>query len=259
MPHRTSVYNLEVNLSQPEEVLAAIQAATKDKRVRIATLNPEFVMEAQQNPSFREALKGMTHCTIDGGGLSLWLSISHWLEKDLKVPARYPGADLVAHLFSRYSTGEKSFFLLGGPQGLAEKAAVTIKKDYPGIRIVGATDGGMVNPAKVSVTPLLQEELTKTQPDIILVGFGAPKQELWIQAAESLGIPVMIGVGGTFKFYTNHERAPKFMRTLHLEWLYRSFTEKGHWKRAWRAVIEFSFFALAWTLHLPSARQASQP
>jgi len=252
MPRPTSVFNLEVHLSAPEEILAAVQAASPERPVSIATLNPEFVMEAQSNTAFGQALKEMTHCSIDGGGLAIWLRVASWFHRDLQIPTRYPGADLVAHLFSRYQKGEKSFYLLGGPPGLAHEAAQTIQTIYPAIRIVGTTDGGLINPAKVTISELLKSEILKTQPDIVLVGFGAPKQELWIQAARDLNIPVMIGVGGTFKFYTDHKRAPEIFRTLHLEWLYRTFTEPGHWKRAWRAVVSFSLFALGWILNLPS-------
>ncbi|HSI21339.1 MAG TPA: WecB/TagA/CpsF family glycosyltransferase, partial [Verrucomicrobiae bacterium] len=70
------------------------------------------------------------------------------------------------------------------------------------------------------------------------------KQELWIDAARDLPISTMVGIGGTFGFYTTKKRAPKLFRALHLEWLFRALTEPGHAKRAWRAVVVFSCVAL---------------
>ena len=97
------------------------------------------------------------------------------------------------------------------------------------------------------VNPTLISTIKAKKTDILFVGFGAPKQELWIHAAKlHAPAPVMIGVGGSFGFYTHKKRAPLWMRTFYLEWLYRGLTEKGHMKRVWRAVVIFPLYALRW-------------
>ena len=241
--------SVELNLANKAEVLEAIDKATGENSVQLATVNPEFILEAEKNTAFRKSLSQMTHAIIDGSGLffmiNLWEKITSHTSFEL-----YHGADLVDDLLQAYQDGSKSFFLLGGPPELAKQAAKAIKLRFPESKIVGATDGGMIDPQNVQVDPILAAELEKANPDIVLVGFGAPKQELWISLAKnSLKIPVMIGVGGTFGFYTNKKRAPQIVRSLHLEWFSRVIHEKGHWKRALKAVIVFPTHALWWMIN----------
>jgi len=184
---------LEAMIDEPEALLAAIDAATLKKSVRIATLNPEMALDANSRPDFREAVQHMTDCCIDGTGLFIWARIA-----GLKPPKRYHGADLVHDLFERYQDGSHSFYLLGGQGDRARTAQVEIEHRFPGLRIVGAEGGGKIPSQDVSIDPELAERIQQAAPDILLVGFGAPKQELWINAARELNLaPVMIGVGGT--------------------------------------------------------------
>jgi N-acetylglucosaminyldiphosphoundecaprenol N-acetyl-beta-D-mannosaminyltransferase len=229
------------SLSSRKEILSAINEATPSSKIRIATVNPEFMLESRRNQSFRRALAEMSHCIIDGSGLFFMLKLAGFKHVEL-----YHGSDLVHDLLTGGQEVNRRFFLLGGPPGQAERAAQAITSRYPGIRVVGATDGGIIDAKSVALDPELERQLKDASPDILLVGFGAPKQELWIQAATDLPIPVMIGIGGTLGFYTDKKRAPRWMRTLHLEWLYRSLTEPGHWKRAYRAAVVFPLSALFW-------------
>ncbi len=229
MPKQTTFLKVSARLTTRTELLGAIE---QGETVRVATLNPEFMLEARKNNAFREALSHMTHCTVDGTGLYWYLKRLHLTQ----LIEQYQGADLVQNLFERYSDGSRCFYLLGGPS--TEQNAAAILQRYPKLVIVGAQDGG---------TPIREElvqEVQQTKPDIVLVGFGAPLQELWIDQTSGEDIPVMIGVGGSLDFYGSKKRAPQFMRTLHLEWLYRSFTEMGHFKRAFKAVVIFPLYVL---------------
>jgi len=256
MPSRLHFLGLSFTVATGAEVQAAISQATPKTSLQIATLNPEFMLEAQTNPAFKRSLEQMPLCTIDGSGLFFFLRLWSRLKKQI-TPELYHGSDLVADLFTTYQNGEKAFFLLGGAPGISQQAKQAIEKHYPGINIVGETDGGMIDKNNVRLDPNLKKQLEKVQPDIILVGFGAPKQELWMQAAaKELTIPVMIGVGGTLDFYVKKRRAPLWMRSLHLEWLDRSLHEPGHWKRAFRAVVVFSLMASGWMLTHLSAKKA---
>ena len=248
MPHTIKYMSVEANISDKAEVLSAIKSASEVSQVRIATINPEFMLEAERNPAFRKALSFMSHSIVDGSGLFFMLKL--WNRK-LKISTLelYHGSDLMADLFLLYKDGSKTFYFLGGVPGNAEKAKVEIEKKYPGIRIVGTNDGGTIDPNNPVANRQVMEEITETRPDIVTVGFGAPRQELWIMAAsQELNVPVMVGVGGTLDFYTKKKRAPKWLRVLHLEWLGRVFTEKGHWKRAFRAVVLFPLKAGFWML-----------
>ncbi|MEZ0286499.1 MAG: WecB/TagA/CpsF family glycosyltransferase, partial [Candidatus Paceibacterota bacterium] len=206
MPENAKFLSVDVALATKAELLWAIDTA--ETPVRVATLNPEFMLEARSNGPFREALHRMTHCTVDGTGLYWFLSR---FRNRLGIGAtieHYQGADLVEDLFSTYQNGEKSFFFLGGPEGQARDAAASVRNRFPAIRIVGAESGGTISPSN-PFTEAHKSLLESTNPDILLVGFGAPKQELWIDAARDLPISTMVGIGGTFGFYTTKKRAPK--------------------------------------------------
>lgn len=248
MPTLLTFMSVRMRLTNRQELLEAIAQASTQKPVRVATLNPEFILEAGTNDSFRQALENMTHCTVDGTGLHWWLKrFIH--KKQLTFPLeRYSGANLVQDLFQIYQNGERSFFFLGGREGETETVKKEVGELFPHLKIIGLASGGPIDKKAVHLDPKLAKEIASGHPDILLVGFGAPKQELWMeQAKKRLTVPVMIGVGGTLGFYGIKKRAPEWMRKSGLEWVYRSLTESGHWKRAWKAVIVFSWKAFHWT------------
>lgn len=246
------VYNfMSVKLATAlrKEVLEAVQQASPDSRMRIATPNPEFIIEARHNPAFQEALATMTHCIIDGVGLFYMMKLWQLRRGKLVRIEKYQGADLVADLFEANKNGEKSFFFLGGPLAALEQARETILRHYPAIHIVGVADPGKFSKHNVTIDPTVVKKIQHTRPDIVLIGLGAPKQELWInQAKEILDVPVMIGVGGTFDFYSRKPRAPKLIRTLNLEWAYRMVREVNHWKRIGRILTQFLPQSVYWIL-----------
>jgi N-acetylglucosaminyldiphosphoundecaprenol N-acetyl-beta-D-mannosaminyltransferase len=89
--------------------------------------------------------------------------------------------------------------------------------------------------------PAIHERILAAKPDILLVAYGAPAQELWIARNQPLlGVPAAIGVGGTFDYLAGHvPRAPRWMRRLGLEWLFRLIRQPWRWRRIWTAVVSF--------------------
>ena len=247
MPEQTKLFSIESNLTSRAEMLEVIEAATPAKPVRIATLNAQFFMLARNNTRFSAALSRMTHTVIDGSGPAILAKISSRLGFTPAI-SRYPGADLVHDIFEKYADGSRRIMLLGGNPGIAEAAAKNLTTRFPQLNIVSATDGGLVDSENPQPTADQLELINESRPDILLVGFGAPKQELWIDAAKGLPVMVMIGVGGSFGFYTTKKRAPQWMRGLGLEWLYRGLTEPGHWGRVFQAIILFPLAAIGWLI-----------
>jgi N-acetylglucosaminyldiphosphoundecaprenol N-acetyl-beta-D-mannosaminyltransferase len=246
MPRSFTFLRTTFKYTTKAEVLEAIDAATSENQVRIATPNPEHLLEAEKNSLFRQVYERMTHCIIDGSGIFI---LGH-LVKHPEPWENYHGSDLAHDLFEKYQNGEKRFFLIGGANpDTAPSAAITLRKKYPHLNIVDALGGGKIDLKNLTLDPELKRQILEMKPDIMFVGFGAPRQEIWMDAFQKeLHVPVMIGLGGTFHFYVDRKRAPSWVRTFHFEWLYRMCTEKGHWKRIWRAVIVFTFKSLWWMI-----------
>jgi N-acetylglucosaminyldiphosphoundecaprenol N-acetyl-beta-D-mannosaminyltransferase len=105
-------------------------------------------------------------------------------------------------------------------------------KRYPGLRIAGARDGYFKSHEEQSVV----DDINSSGARILLVAFGAPRQELWLKRWRSeLEPPVGMGVGGLFDFYSGRmPRAPVWMREMGLEWVFRLMQEPG---RMWRRYV----------------------
>ncbi len=196
----------------------------------VATANVDFVVNTYgwrpktvRNPPLLEALQGASLVLADGMPI-VWLS--RILRRPLKQ--RVTGADLVPAVAKAAASKEKSLYLLGGPPGVGRKAAKKLQKKYEGLSIAG-----IASPAVTSGTKLtrrdreLVSKINAARPDILLIGFGNPKQELWFFRVKSLlKVPVSIGVGGSFAFSAGViPRAPLWVRRAGFEWLHRLIHE----------------------------------
>ena len=111
-------------------------------------------------------------------------------------------------------------------------AAVRLQALYPGLQVVGTASG---SPAAAD-WPAIEAQLHATQPDLLFVAFGHPRQEQWIDQQRdtlgALGIAVALGVGGAFDFVAGvTTRAPRWLQRLGLEWLHRLLMQPWRWRR----------------------------
>ncbi len=191
---------------------------------QICTANPEFVMTAQRNPAFLAVLQNADLVLPDGVGLL-------WAAKRLgrPLPERVTGSDGIYVLAERGAREGWRFFFLGAQPGVAEKTAAILTERYPGLQVVGTYPGS----PDARDYPEIARRIKSAHPDILLVAYGAPKQDLWIAAhKEDLQVPVSIGVGGAFDHVAGvRKRAPKLFIRLNLEWLWRLVTQPWRWKR----------------------------
>jgi N-acetylglucosaminyldiphosphoundecaprenol N-acetyl-beta-D-mannosaminyltransferase len=193
---------------------------------QIVTTNPEFLVEARRNARFRAVLKAADLATADGIGVLIAARI---LGRPIR--ARVTGVELVEGLAARHDPHSRLFLLGAGP-GIAERAAHALRERFPGVVIAGVWEGSP-NPADL---PEILRRVREAQATVLLVAYGAPKQDIWIdQQRESLaecGIVVALGVGGTFDFLAGVvPRAPGFIRRVGLEWLYRLILQPWRWRR----------------------------
>lgn len=191
---------------------------------QIATVNPEFVMEARRNPAFAAALERSDLCLADGVGL-LWAA----RRMGRTLPERVTGSDGVPMIAQRAAERGWRVYLLGAGPGVAQRTAGILQTRYPGLDVAGAYAG---SPADAEA-PEIITRIREARPDILFVAYGAPKQDLWIDKhRQELWAPVMMGVGGSFDFIAGvQKRAPRWLQRLNLEWLFRLLSQPWRWRR----------------------------
>jgi N-acetylglucosaminyldiphosphoundecaprenol N-acetyl-beta-D-mannosaminyltransferase len=190
----------------------------------VMTVNPEFIMMAKKDPLFGSVLEKAALCLADGIGI---VAAARLMRKP--IGGRITGSDTIPALAAIAARKGISIFLLGAAPGVAERASETLRRANPGLNIVGTYSGSPRPEEEDGICRMIEN----VRPQILLVAFGAPGQDLWIaRTQERLRIPVAIGVGGTFDFIAGVvKRAPRWMQSLGLEWFYRLIREPRRWRR----------------------------
>ena len=225
----------------------------------VSTLNVDFLVNAlgmgfqkARHPELLDVLRHSDLVTADGFPI-LWLSRI----AGRPLPHRVCGSDIVPQLAARAAGKGLSLFLLGGGEGVGPKAALALQARNPGLRIAG-TAAPMIHAAGPGLAhaeeddAALVKEINESGADILLLGLGNPKQELWFNRnRHRLQVPVSIGVGGTFEFIVGTvKRAPEWMQRFNLEWLFRITQDPGRlWRRYALGMFKLAALSvpLAWS------------
>lgn len=237
---RVNILGVRIHNCDEAGAVQIIEGFLRERPARlhqVCTVNPEFVMEARRNPAFKDLLNTVDLATPDGVGIVAAARLS-----GTPVEGRATGVALVDHLARLSAEEGYSLFLLGAAPGVAEEAANALRRRYPRVRIAGTYAG---SPQEKDL-PAILTRLASAQPDVLLVAYGAPRQDLWIREhrdALSPSIKVAMGVGGVFDYLSGRAPlAPRIIRRIGLEWLYRLTTQPWRWRRILRV---FAFAALA--------------
>ncbi|HEY2760016.1 MAG TPA: WecB/TagA/CpsF family glycosyltransferase [Pirellulales bacterium] len=209
----------------------------------VVTPNVDHAVMFQHHAGLRSAYREASLVLADGFPV---LMAARLLRRD--IPERVPGSDLVPALFKHvnYSSpkpvgdvGDQSdsaprplenplrVFLLGAAPGVADRAAANIHTRWPLVSVVGTHSP----PLGFENDPIENESIlariAAVKPDILVVGLGAPKQELWVHAhRDRIAAPVALCVGATIDFLAGEKlRAPRWMRRVGLEWVHRLASE----------------------------------
>jgi N-acetylglucosaminyldiphosphoundecaprenol N-acetyl-beta-D-mannosaminyltransferase len=236
---RVRILGVGIHNCDEAGAVTAIEAFLREEPGRlhqICTVNPEFVMESRHNRAFRRLLNRVDLATPDGAGI---IAAGILLRRPFK--GRATGVALVGRLAAMSAREGYSIFLLGAAPGVADEAARVLAERYPGVGIAGTYAGSPRN----EDWPAIVERLQASQPDIMLVAYGAPGQDLWIDAHRHdlpASIKLAMGVGGVFDYLSGRAPlAPPLVRRVGLEWLYRLVTQPWRWRRIVRV---FAFGAL---------------
>lgn len=186
---------------------------SSNKKKYISFLNPEIFIYQEYNIFLKNYLKNSNYNFVDGIGL-LFL-INHSTKSKYKWDNRYPGTDFLNYLPEHK---EIRLFLFGARKNKLISALDNIKLKYKNILIVGIMDGYSDIPDEDLV-----EKINISQPDIVIVCLGCPKQELWIHNNfDKINTKLIFGNGGSIDFWSGHiKRAPDFMIKHGIEWFYR--------------------------------------
>jgi N-acetylglucosaminyldiphosphoundecaprenol N-acetyl-beta-D-mannosaminyltransferase len=159
---------------------------------------------------------------------------------------RVCGSDLMPRLCALAAQTGLSVYLYGASAAANAAAVANLRRQLPGLRIVGASDGYQPpGAAGDRDETTVAGRIAALQPDIVFVGLGSPRQETWMAEVGS-GLPVglMQGVGGTIDVVAGAvRRAPPAWRRFGLEWLYRLLDDPRRWRRQ-LALLDFAGFVL---------------
>lgn len=216
-------------------------------------VNADCLNKAWKDAAYRQLLRENRIVFPDGSGIML---AARLLGKSLRENLN--GTDMLPHLCELALSGSYKIYLLGAAEGVAEKMRENLLRRFPGLEICGLHNGYFDWDTEVDA---LIAEINQSAADILLVAFGAPLQERFIDRfGPRIEAVVQMGVGGLFDFYSGRiPRAPHWMRRWGIEWIFRLIQEPG---RMWRRYILgnplFLFRVLRWKISKTSVFYQSQ-
>ena len=223
MKDKIKIMGVEIDKITLDLATERVHSFLKGNKTRVIyTPNTEIVMIAEKDEEFKNMLNESDLTIPDGIGLVYASRI-----KKKRLPERVAGYDLSIRILELANKEEYSVFLVGGKPGVAEEATGNIKKIYPNIKIAGYHHGYFkgthIGYKEHDEENIVIDKINQTNPDVLFVGFGAPKQERWIHAnKDKLNCKVIIGNGGTVDVLAGRvKRAPMIYQNLGIEWLYR--------------------------------------
>lgn len=203
-------------------VYAIEQACSNKKQLAIVPVNVDVLVKAERDLNLKESIEAADYILADG-------QILLWIAKLFKMPfpEKVSGSDLVPRVCAMAASKKYSIFIMGGKEGVAEKAGENLKKSIPNIIIAGCycPPFGFENDQKE--IEKMNEAVNKARPDILLLCLGCPKQEKYLyEQQRKYCATVTICAGATVDFLAGTiRRAPRWMSQCGLEWFYRFLKE----------------------------------
>ena len=243
------IFDVSISSLSRREVLAqAVDFLHSNTTHFIFTPNAEILLEARKSRAYRDVLNSADLSLPDSIGVVL---ASKMIGRTL--PGRISGVDFALELITHAAWHGERVVLVGGREGVVQKAAAKLVEKYPGLSIHAEPQNGSLGVKTGGETEekgLEQEIISRIRhfmPRILLVAFGAPKQEFWIArvAPQLSSLRLAMGIGGAIDYWAGTAvRAPRILRILGLEWLWRLSTQPRRFPRIFRAAIIFPILIL---------------
>lgn len=215
--------NTYVNNFDMSEALDAIESLIESgKKSYVVAINVDVVIKIEEDSYLKEITDNADIVLVDGKPL-VW--IANYYNRPVKE--KVSGSDLVPLLCARAAEKQHSIYIIGGKEGIAQKAKERLEKLYAGITIVGTYSPPFGFEKDEDELNKINQQITNVKPDIVIACFGCPKQEKWIyENYQKYDAKVSVCAGATVDFLAgNVNRAPKWMSEHGLEWFYR-FTQE---------------------------------
>ena len=189
---------------------------------RVVTLNAEMTMAARSHPQLGRAIASAELVIPDGAGVVWALS-----RQGVRV-VKTAGIELAWTLLGYAASHGWRVALVGASPKVMGNLRRTLPQTFRGLKLVMAVDGYQPEHA----WPEIEAELTDTAPDLVLIALGVPRQEIWSHQQQMGKVGLWMGVGGSFDVWAGvKKRAPQWMCSLQIEWLYRLVQEPSRWRR----------------------------
>ncbi len=206
----------------------------------IVSLNPENIVLSTQNRVFAQVVREAQIKIIDGVGVM-------WAARTLGIQAgeRIAGVDLMKEMVGMANDLSLRVLLIGGKPNLALRLADCYTQAYPKAKFRGLEGIKDVKNPRSDEEKAVFSIVSDYKPHMMFVSFGSPEQELWLESNKlRLKGIVCMGVGGAFDYETGQTmRAPRFLRTIGLEWLFRLGLQPWRWRRQLR-IVSFVYLVL---------------
>ena len=209
-----------------EQMSAIVAHGAAHRSSYVCCVNAHMIVEARE-PAFAGIIAKADFATPDGMPVLRAMQLFHRVRQE-----RVAGNDILPALFQKAAAEGLGIFLFGASEEVQQRMVDRAARELPALRIVGRYSPPFA-PLEAMDLAADAARIEATGAHMIMVSLGCPKQEKWMAAMKGRVNGVMLGVGGAFLLYAGiDERAPKWMRDLSLEWVFRLCLEPRRlWKR----------------------------
>jgi N-acetylglucosaminyldiphosphoundecaprenol N-acetyl-beta-D-mannosaminyltransferase len=213
-----SVLGVKIANVTRQQAIDLFESIIRDRSAKaqsVFLVNAHTLNLAASDPQYRAVLNCGDYVFGDGTGV-------RWAAKlqGIRMLDNLVGTDLIPLLFESTANRGYSYYMLGADDQTVAKASDYARKTFPGWTLAGFHHGYLKTP---EITESAIEKVNAARPDVLLVGMGNPLQERWIlQNQPRISVPICMGIGGLFDYWAgNVSRAPKWVRRLGHEWIWR--------------------------------------
>ena len=225
---KESVFTFPVTTGSYQAFIEEIFALSEKKASSyVCFANVHMVVEAYRDAAFNSVVKHADIVTPDGKPVALFLRLLKGINQ-----VRVCGLDVFPDLLREAEARGKSIYFYGTTDDILSKMKEKAHQEFPSLNISGS-----YSPPFRTLSEEEKEDIIKiindTNPDLVCVALGCPKQENWMASHKGKINGCMLGLGHAFNVYAGEaKRSPKWMQQLSLEWAYRLYQEPGRlWKR----------------------------